>query len=232
MTRIKTPTNTIPRRELRWRSRNGFRNIAPLAAALFLTAAASCSPPDSHTPNRQPSAPTPGAATRSYEEWLATKWQGDGDPPTPLPVIREVTNVEYLKVHDECMATYGWIDEDEDPELFSYSVAEGQEHDFHVANYQCAAQYPEMPKYYQPYNRTQLEFLHTHLSGPVAECIRGLGHDVPEAPSKEKFISDWENDVSPRWIPWQQVPDDAARNVEKQCDYYPEEFYELATVPG
>lgn len=218
------------------------RAKANLLFAGALAMLVSCTPNPSPPPP-DPSANTPGsstptagatstATTISYEEWLANRWQGEGDPPEPLPVVREVTAFEFLKVHSECMATYGWIDENPSPEGSAYSVPEGQGDNFNVADFQCTAQYPEMPKYYQPFNRAQLEYLHNRFTGQVTDCLRSLGHDVPEPPSREKFISDWENDVTPRWVPWDLVPDKDHEAAEKQCDYYPPEFYDLATTPN
>lgn len=165
------------------------------------------------------------------EQWLAPKWQGEGSPPEPLPVIREVTREEGLRVWTACMEEAGFPNESPDGDYAS-TIPAGQQQAYHIASYQCDAQYPWEPKYYQRYNARQLKVLYEYQTGPLTECLSAQGWAPDAPPSLEKFAQDYRADVVPRWFPYDNVPE-AERGgdrVEETCPLEPEGFFDLATV--
>lgn len=190
-----------------------------------------------------PSAPTTTAAspTTTFTDddyvgltraaWLAGLWQGEGEPPTPLPVVRESNEQEYIPTVGRCMEDAGWMDDGPSPELIGFTIPEDQTQVFWETYYQCYAQYPLAPKFYQPYNVAQLIALHAHQTGVARQCLIDAGFPPDEPPSLDKFVSDWQNQVTPRWFPYDNVPDAHIRKVESLCPLWPEGFYDLATPP-
>lgn len=238
-TRPTTPKSLVkrPGREPRWRLA-----VWCIASAFAAGAVASCSPAPNE-PSQVPTgalAPTASSAattatqpaTMSRETWLSNYWQGEGDPPKPLPVIREVTREESGEAQRVCMEEQGWIDVSKDPEVTEIHVPEGQTQAYEVAWYQCNAQYPWAPKYYQPYNDKQLRALYDHSVGDLTACIKEQGHTVPDPPSFEKFVADYRNQSPDRWDAYGAVPAAKVNEVGKVCPMEPEGFFDLATVPN
>ncbi len=165
------------------------------------------------------------------EQWLAPKWHGDGPSPTPLPVIREVTRAESLRVWISCMEEAGFPNESQGDDYVT-TIPEGQQQAHDIASFQCDAQYPLEPKYYQLYNACQLKALYEYQTGPLTDCLRAHGWTPDAPPSLEKFAADYRADVSPRWWPYDNVPEDerGGDRLEKMCPLEPEGFFDLATV--
>lgn len=168
----------------------------------------------------------------SREQWLAGLWGGEGPPPTPLPVVRESTYDDYLGAVGRCMDEAGWPNLAEEEETTEFLVPEGQWQAFHEAHYQCYAQYPLAPEFYQRHNLDQLKALWVYQTGEMLECLDARGFRPEDPPTLERFVSDYENDVVPRWFPYDNVPDPDRIEVELECPLLPEGFYELATLPG
>ena len=166
----------------------------------------------------------------SREDWLAGKWLGEGDPPEPLPVIRLVTPEEDLKVHTTCMEEAGFPNESPRADEYWATIPEGQEQVYYETDFQCTAQYPLAPKYYQRYNQKQLDALYEYQTGPMTACLTEHNWAPEPAPSREKFIADYVGDISPRWFPYGNVPENEQRSAERECPMTPEGFFDLATV--
>jgi hypothetical protein len=89
-----------------------------------------------------------------------------------------------------------------------------------------------MPKFYQPYNVAQLTAMHAYQVGEMRQCLTDAGYPPDDPPSLEKLISDWRNQVNPRWFAYDNVPDARHPQIEKLCPLEPEGFYDLATRPN
>lgn len=167
----------------------------------------------------------------SREQWLSYHWEGEGDPPTPLPVVRETTEDDHLDTVGSCMEDAGWPNTSAEPGAIEHSVPNGQWQAYLETMFQCYAQYPLAPEFYQPYNQAQLEALHAYQTDEMSRCLTEAGFPPDEPPSLEKFVSDWRTQANPRWFPYDNVPDVKVPEMEKLCPLNPEGFYDLATLP-
>ncbi len=98
------------------------------------------------------------------------------------------------------------------------------------AHYQCRARYPPSPKYYQPYNTTQLHAWYEHLTTDVAPCLTELGYEIEPPPSPDTWIAGF-GVTEGLWQPFNSVPPARVPEVQQVCPPMPEDFYELASVP-
>lgn len=171
--------------------------------------------------------------TMSREEWALMSWFGDGDPP-PLPtLIREVGYEEELEVLASCLTDRGFpVVWDEDGNgMRSEAGSAEQSEAFSVAYYECRAQYPLEPKYYQPYNDAQLTAWYRHLVGDATECLASQGYVVTERPpSQETWISHYRSGEYGLWHPFfDAVPEAELNDIDDTCPMQPDNFFDLAT---
>lgn len=153
------------------------------------------------------SAATRPRATPSYDPagharelaQIADVW-GIDDPPE-VAIVRAVTGEESAAVEVACMTQAGFPPEPDSPVL-SWTVPEAQADAFHLAEYTCAAQYPVLIITRPPFTRHQVRIIYDWWVGPLADCVRAAGYEVPPAPSFES----WAAANGDNWAPFDLVP--------------------------
>lgn len=168
--------------------------------------------------------------TLSREEWALMYWMGEGDAP---PVIREVSREEQLEVEAACLIDRGFpVFGDADGRgMRSEAGSADQAEVYFIAFYECQAQYPLEPKYYQPYNDAQLTAWYEHLIDETTPCLTAQGYTVTEpAPSVEVWINGYRTGTSDWWHPVFDAVSEALQNdIHDVCPTQPDNFFDLAT---
>ncbi|MDO5676327.1 MAG: hypothetical protein Q4G35_02330 [Propionibacteriaceae bacterium] len=176
--------------------------------------------------------PVEAGGTMSREAWLTGHWRGKGNPPSPLPVVRVVDQQEFMPTWLGCMEESGWVNTSGLPDEGEFEVPREQSQAYEEANFQCLAQFPLEPRFYQPYNDEQLKFQYAYATGEQTRCLTAEGYPPEgEPPSLEKYIADYRAN-SPTWSPLNWIADHDYQRVIEICPPFVDEFYNLATVPG
>jgi len=146
------------------------------------------------------------------------------DVPKPeITVVRTVEHGERSAVIAECLHEAGFPDVRAEPDGgLSWETAQAEQ--FALAHYICSEQYPLDPKYNVQATDEQLGELYDYLTLVQVPCLEALGFEIPEAPSKTRFVETYFD--SPEWLPYVQVigpevpADDYDRAIE-QCPQTP-----------
>lgn len=126
----------------------------------------------------------------THEEELERLAVQFGLDPKDLPqvdVVREISPEESDEVTVECMTEQGFPP-DRGGGTMSWTTPDGQLLGLNTALYVCQAKYPVAHRYRESLSREQLELVYDHQVEVMVPCIRGLGYDVPEPPTPERFL--------------------------------------------
>jgi hypothetical protein len=126
----------------------------------------------------------------THEEELERLAVQFGLDPKDLPqvdVVREISPEESDEVTVECMTEQGFPP-DRGGGTMSWTTPDGQLLGLNTALYVCQAKYPVAHRYRESLSREQLELVYDHQVEVMVPCIRDLGYDVPEPPSRERFL--------------------------------------------
>lgn len=129
-------------------------------------------------------------APLTHEEELERLAVDFGLDPRSLPqvdVVREISPEESDEVTSECMTEQGFPP-DREGGTMSWTTPDGQLLGLNTALYVCQAKYPVAHRYRESLSRAQLELVYDHQVEVMVPCIRELGYDVPEPPSRERFL--------------------------------------------
>lgn len=145
-------------------------------------------------------------------------------PDVPKPettVIRTVDHEERAAVIADCLHEAGFPDVHAEPDGgLSWQTTQAEQ--FALAKYVCFEQYPLDPKYDVQVSDEQLGELYDYLTLVQVPCLEDLGFEIPEAPSKTRFIETYFD--SPEWLPYAQVvsPDAPADAYERAIELCPQ----------
>jgi hypothetical protein len=145
-------------------------------------------------------------------------------PDVPKPettVVRTVDRDEWDQVIAECLHEAGFPDVQADPEG-GLSWQTSQAEAFALAMYVCQAQFPLDPKYDVQVTDEQLGKLYDYLTLVQVPCLEALGFDIPEAPSKARFVETYFD--APEWLPYTAVtsPEAPAEAAERAIELCPQ----------
>jgi len=189
------------------------RKDAPIAVLLLAVLAVSgCA--------ESPSEVGPVGGTSDWEQFHAEF------PDVPKPettVVRTVDPAEWASVIANCMHEAGFPDvvAEEDGSLSWEGLTE-QAEQLGLAKYICLAQYPLDPKYTTKPTEEQIGKVYDYLTLVQVPCLEELGFEIPEPPSKTRFIETYLD--SPEWLPYAQVagPDVPAEAYEQAVELCPQ----------
>ncbi len=89
--------------------------------------------------------------------------------------------------------------------LSSGTVPEGQDAAYGAAMYTCTAKYTIHPYYNLQPSADALGKMYDWYANVSAPCLRSHGVDVPEAPTRETWVAEYQSS-KPSWLPWNSVP--------------------------
>lgn len=161
------------------------------------------------------------------EEQLATFWEEaklnsglEGDAP-PVDLIREVAREEYMTVQIECLTQAGFPPTEVDRAAgVTWETPAEQVDAFALADYTCKAQYPEDPKYIQPYDEDQINIVYDWLIDETIPCYEDQGYIVNDIPSREAFTDQWFTTMG-HWIPEDGVEGPVPSDIDTTCPRVP-----------
>lgn len=138
----------------------------------------------------------------------------DDDQSKSVPVM---TTEEAQQILVACLHERGWTEAEYDPAdggVFVELPAE-QADLYRADREECREANP----YATP--EFTLERAKTYYDGLVAtaECVRGLGYEVPDIPSEEVSVAGLVDDGDPQWDPFDLVDDIHFVDVQAECPY-------------
>lgn len=149
--------------------------------------------------------------TREDElEQLAISFGLHPDSLPEVDVVREVSTDELRDVTAECMTEQGFPPVREGGQMY-WETPDGQLGGLNMALYVCQAKYPVAERYRERLTTAQLNVVYDHLVEVTVPCIRNLGYDITDPPSRERFVERegaWEEFSAVE----SQVVQDATRN--------------------
>ncbi|MHA6669748.1 hypothetical protein ACX3O0_12865 [Homoserinimonas sp. A447] len=131
--------------------------------------------------------------------------------------IRFVTPEEWPEAIAECLTGMGFEATASADGGIEMSYANEQAEPAELAHYTCGAKYPVHPKYSQPLNEAQLEYLYDYYVNVLSPCLEGEDVSVADAPSLSSFL---EADDAERWFPYNSV-DRFSPKLEEKCPQSP-----------
>lgn len=158
----------------------------PLATVGLSLVLSGCAP----SSGTGPQGVSPEVAPITHDEELERLAFQFGLGPEGLPqvdVVREISPEESKEVTAECMTEQGFPP-DQGGGPMSWTTPDGQLLGLNTALYVCQAKYPVAHRYRESLSREQLELVYDHQVEVMVPCIRGLGYDVPEPPTPERFL--------------------------------------------
>lgn len=126
-------------------------------------------------------------------------------PDVPKPettVIRTVELDEWAAVVADCLHEAGFPDVQAEADG-GLSWETSQADAFALAKYICSEQYPLDPKYSVQVTDEQLGELYDYLTIVQVPCLEALGFDIPDAPSRTRFVETYPDEAE--WLPYGQV---------------------------
>lgn len=183
---------------------------------LVLTAVTACSdtpvgPEDSTSGPPGQDAPTTEAANPpgqdqslpevTRQDMLQIWWDERGleGPPEQVDLIREVSDTEYMPVQAECLTAVGFPPE-VSGDSYTWEVPAAQSEAFTLADYRCAAQYPRLLAYSQPYTDEQMTLIYNWVAEETIPCYAEQGHHVSGMPTLESFLEHYRT-TQTWWLP-------------------------------
>lgn len=191
-------------------------SMAPLRlglVALMLGILVACSGESSTGPDaltNQPSEPKTGQhhetdnaplGSVTREDVLQLLWEERGleGPPEQVDLIREVSDAEYMPVQSECLTAVGFPPE-VSGDSYTWQVPAAQAEVFTLADYRCAAQYPRLLAYSQPYTDAQMTLIYDWVKDTTVPCYAEQGHHVSGMPTLEAFLEQYRTSQT-WWLP-------------------------------
>ncbi|MHA6694907.1 hypothetical protein [Homoserinimonas sp. A520] len=142
--------------------------------------------------------------------------------------IRFVSPEELPKAMAECMTRLGFETTVSEDGGYGGSYTEEQMVPYTVANLTCRIQYPPHPKYTQPLNDAQLEFLYDYFVDTLTPCLEGEGISVDPAPSRATFVEEY---YTHPWSPYDSLGRTPSQgkldwiDLNKKCPQIPDGIY-------
>lgn len=128
-------------------------------------------------------------------------------PDAELPqveIVRLVTAEEWPKIVATCTTEAGFRAEASADGGVSMEVEDpAQEEAMWVANYVCKAQYPIDPKYQEPLDQAQIDWVYRYYVDELSPCIESYNFPVDDPPSETVFRQNLGSDRS--WHPYDHV---------------------------
>ncbi len=176
----------------------------------ILVACSGESPTGPQEPTNQPAAPQTGQPRETdsalltsvtREDVLQLLWEERGleGPPEQIDLIREVSDAEYMPVQAECLTAVGFPPQ-VSGDSYTWQVPAAQSDAFTLADYRCAAQYPRLLAYSQPYTDQQMTLIYNWVANQTVPCYAGRGHHVSGMPTLESFLEHYRA-TQTWWLP-------------------------------
>ena len=102
--------------------------------------------------------------------------------------VRLVTLEEWPEAMASCLTEEGFDAVAEDGGLGT-SAPDGQELPYAVAHYVCSVEYPIDPRVMVPLVDDQIRYLYEYYTQVATPCLQAEGHEVPEPPSLQTYVS-------------------------------------------
>lgn len=145
-----------------------------------------------------------------------------------VELVRMVTLSEWPETMAACLTELGFPATVEDGGVASTTVA-GQEEAKEVARYVCNVMYPLDPKFNEPLNAEQLDFLFDYFTGELTKCLSDQGVEVSSPPSRQLFAESFV--TAEAWSPYLSVPEDLSSDewtaLNVACPQGPEGLYDI-----
>lgn len=153
----------------------------------------------------------------------------DEFPGVVLPGVKIVSYVnprEGLATQADCISKLGFpATPTKDQGIVFGDIPDDQAEAQSVAVYTCRAQYPIDPKYMQPLNRSQLDYLYYYSQHDLTQCIKTQGFSVPKLPTRAAFAAIVAGKSAEAWDPFQEVEAtanyDQLMDITEKCPQYP-----------
>ncbi|MCK0111816.1 hypothetical protein MWU75_06660 [Ornithinimicrobium sp. F0845] len=143
----------------------------------------------------------------------------DGERPE-VDLIREVGDDAWLAVHVECLTQAGFPPTSNDDQAVRWDTPAEQSDAFALAEFTCAAQYPRLMAYQQPYSAEQLALMYDWMVEETIPCLAGEGYEVTDVISLEAFRASYAPE-SGFWTPDAGVPGGVPLAIQGRCPHMP-----------
>ncbi len=165
--------------------------------------------------------PAEEAASDDPSQWDLFHAEYPDVPKPETTVVRTVEHDEWAAAMADCLREAGFPDVRAEPDG-GLSWETSQADQFALAKYICSEQYPLDPQYDVQVTDEQLGKLYDYLTLVQVPCLEAQGFEIPEAPSKTRFIETYFD--SPEWLPYAQVvgPEVAEEAYERAVELCPQ----------
>jgi hypothetical protein len=210
--------------------RNAFSSAWMLSAifGLLLFFLVGCVP--SPSPEVSIKALTSAEKTQLQAKYLADRWREltlqfpDATKPDSV-LVRYVTLSEWPQAYATCVTALGFPAQVSEDGGVTGGASKEQGQAAAVAQYTCDAEYPLDPRFNQPLNNSQLDYLYSYFVDKLSPCLKKAGYSIRSAPSLQTFRDEYATAKS--WSPYADVNagGDAWAKINKRCPQNPSGLY-------